>query len=228
MEKVLIFENTKKASETKRYYSAIAANCNAVISAFNNYQSYMAVDMPKTAFEVVSDPLKAFNAAILKGCGIKGVNDAEAASKLFGIDRNGFIDAITLPHVPGIGVPAYQVSKAKKPFAYNAASPVIKFVDGSFVVDETELNSLIDETCKVFAENEAEAAVLKHWENLCDTINKQMEKMKVHTLPCGAGTFASVFGLDHVTGSTPPQFKVNPETVAREIRAMRTLEPEKV
>lgn len=227
MEKVLIYENAEKARETEKHYSAIASNCNAVISAFNNYQPYMAVDMPKTAFEVVSDPVKAFDSAILKGCGIKGVTDPEAAAKLFGIDRPGFVQGITLHHIPGIGIPAYQQSKAKKVFSYNGSSPVIKFVDGSFIVDETELNALINATCKIFAENAEETAVYNQWNAVCSTINKHLEKLNVHTLPCGPVPLGNVFGLDYVPGTSPAQFKVNPEKIAQEIRAMRQPKTEK-
>ena len=175
MKKILISQREDAIKAQSKYYSEVAANCNAVLTAFSSHNYFNITLEDAQMFELVKNPVAFFDNLLLKNNPIPTLGsikpNIEAIASTLGIDRPGFIQACTLP-VPGT---AYRSAPYYNVFRLNPVhSKLLAIKNGLFEIDETEFDSYCEQF-RIYAESEQDFSLVETVENMVNSINEGLK-----------------------------------------------------
>jgi hypothetical protein len=160
-EKQLLFTDRNAQQELQKDVEKTQQRANSLIRLFESFQPWVKVTTPEIWMQLVSDPAKFYDDALLSHTNLSAgglMADPSVVAKLFSLNRDGFIG-----------------EKAISLHEWNRVEKFLLFQNGVFEINNTALQ-LEKEKYKIYIENEEQQEVVSHWTELCRVLNEHHEK----------------------------------------------------
>jgi len=225
--RILVSTDNNALSTFKKDVTDVCDRSNELITLFHAFQKWERIKTIEAAEELMSDPQKAFDAAIVRNVQVTASGltvDPEQAALLFNVSRSEFLNLCAGLSIPDDSqcVPCQQVKirKGKRVISlneFNRYSQYLNFNSGVFSVDQTKVDAALDKF-STYAESEAEIERYALFNNLVQMLNKWdavyplsgSDKLEVKR----------IFGL-HLSKGGDGDFMINPITLTNAIQSIK-------
>ncbi|HEY9124728.1 MAG TPA: hypothetical protein VIO15_10340 [Bacteroidales bacterium] len=175
MKKRLISENEKLIKQQSEYFQRVADCCNKVNEAFERFNYFNHELTEVNRWELVRNPVQYFDSLLLAANPLptlKGIAPSiEKIAEMLGLDRQGFINACTMPSPSG----GYRGNIPNSLFKLNNANePLLLQENGVFTLNLEALEDYKDRF-RVYAETEQDFKLVETVENIVNSINTGLQ-----------------------------------------------------
>ena len=224
--RVLITHDRNGAAAFRKEVAETADAATQLIQAYEAFQPWNKVKTIQDFIELVSDPKKAYDAAIIANIAItaKGMTvDPAQAARLFNLHRDEYLNLVDgMPLTSDDCAPCRKVRvkpgrRAISKHTFESYQEYLTFTGTQFVVNETAVEAAMSQF-DVYATTEQERGVVNDFTQLVETLNQWDKK---YYIPDNAKEqLKKTFGLYLSQGSSG-HFMMNPEAVIKSIQKLK-------
>jgi len=226
--RILVSTDNNALSTFKKDVTDVCDRSNELITLFHAFQKWERIKTIEAAEELMSDPQKAFDAAIVRNVQVTASGltvDPEQAALLFNVSRSEFLNLCAGLSIPDDSqcVPCQQVKirKGKRVISLNEFNRYRDYLTfttaGIFSVNQSKVDADLDKF-STYAESEAEIERYALFNNLVQMLNKWdavyplsgSDKLEVKR----------IFGL-HLSKGGDGDFMINPITLTNAIQSIK-------
>jgi len=226
--RILVSTDNNALSTFKKDVTDVCDRSNELITLFHAFQKWERIKTIEAAEELMSDPQKAFDAAIIRNVQVTASGltvDPEQAALLFNVSRSEFLNLCAGLSIPDDSqcVPCQQVKirKGKRVISLNEFNRYRDYLTfttaGIFSVNQSKVDADLDKF-STYAESEAEIERYALFNNLVQMLNKWdavyplsgSDKLEVKR----------IFGL-HLSKGGDGDFMINPITLTNAIQSIK-------
>ena len=227
-DKVLISTDNNALSTFKKDVTDVCDRSNELITLFHAFQKWERIKTIEAAEELMSDPQKAFDAAIIRNVQVTASGltvDPEQAALLFNVSRSEFLNLCAGLSIPDDSqcVPCQQVKirKGKRVISLNEFNRYRDYLTfttaGIFSVNQTKVDAALDKF-STYAESAEEIELHNHFTALVEMLNKHDS---MYTLPNPEKkTIANTLHL-HLTEAYQGAFMLDVQYLSNEIGKLK-------
>lgn len=224
--KILIYQDKNGADTFRREVTETCEAATQLIQAYEAFQPWNKVKTIQDFIELVSDPKKAYDDAIITNVGItaKGMTvDPAQAARLFNLHRDEYLNLVDgMPLTSDDCIPCQRVKvrpgkTAISKRAFESYAQYLNFKDGTFSVNQEAVEASMSRY-NVYAVSELEKGVYNDHLQLVEMLNAWDKK---YYIPDNAKEqLKKTFGLYLSQGSSG-HFMMNPEAVIKSIQILK-------
>ena len=227
-DKVLISTDNNALSTFKKDVTDVCDRSNELITLFHAFQKWERIKTIEAAEELMSDPQKAFDAAIIRNVQVTASGltvDPEQAALLFNVSRSEFLNLCAGLSIPDDSqcIPCQQVKirKGKRVIGLNEFNRYRDYLTfttaGIFSVNQTKVDAALDKF-STYAESAEEIELHNHFTALVEMLNKHDS---MYTLPNPEKkTIANTLHL-HLTEAYQGAFMLDVQYLSNEIGKLK-------
>jgi len=226
--RILVSTDNNALSTFKKDVTDVCDRSNELITLFHAFQKWERIKTIEAAEELMSDPQKAFDAAIVRNVQVTASGltvDPEQAALLFNVSRSEFLNLCAGLSIPDDSqcVPCQQVKirKGKRVISLNEFNRYRDYLTfttaGIFSVNQTKVDAALDKF-STYAESAEEIELHNHFTALVEMLNKHDS---MYTLPNPEKkTIANTLHL-HLTEAYQGAFMLDVQYLSNEIGKLK-------
>lgn len=186
----LIYKNIGARQDFRKEIEAVQKKCNLLIDSFNSAQDFARINTLSEAEKLIQNPVEYFDNILIENCEIKSktgrLPEPGTLASLFGINRDGYLEAIGWEIVPDKkckGCTTAQIKLIRQkdiltPEHYFDNAAYLLFENGAFELNEAAIAET-GETFDIYAESTEQLQLVEHYESLCKVLNEAILFHKV-------------------------------------------------
>ena len=183
----LIWENKSETIAFEKDVISTAERCNSLLEIFESFQEWKKITTHSEWLELVGDPGEYFDEVLLANVNMSAGGrkpDPETAAKLFGIDRDNYLNMVAGKRIVESECKPCQKLKIRKGtsaislYQYQSNQDYLTFDSGRFYLNADAIEQK-KEGFKIFLETEKQAEYYNHFVNLAKILNEHISINKL-------------------------------------------------
>lgn len=200
----LIFKDTAAKNTFRKELETVQLKAYQLIKAFNQHQSFVKIHSQDEFTALLQNPVEYYDTILIDSIDISSKTGLKpqpsVLAALYNIPRENYIESLGYELINDSSCEGCQKAEVKLIHRkevltlenYQKYAAYLKFINGTFIIDEAALEEKLNEF-DIYAETPEALQMVEHYEKLCQVLNEAIEFHKLGTVQIQ--TLAQMFGL---------------------------------